>query len=223
LLMKKIIIAIDGYSATGKSSTAKKVASKLGYTYIDSGAMYRAVTYFFIKNGIDYLNTEELSVSLNECDIHLEGNEIFLNGEKVNDVLRTMEVNQNVSPVSTISSVREKLVEQQREMGKAKGVVMDGRDIGTIVFPDAELKLFMTADVQIRAQRRKEELERKNLKGSIEEIIKNLGERDHIDSTRADSPLVQASDAIEIDTSYMTLNQQIEKIVQLAEEIIYDN
>lgn len=221
--MKKIIVAIDGFSATGKSSTAKQVASKLGYTYIDSGAMYRAVTYFFIKNNVDYHNQEELSASLKDCNILFSGNDIFLNGEKVNDELRTMEVNENVSPVSAISSVRTKLVEQQREMGKQKGVVMDGRDIGTIVFPEAELKLFMTADVRIRAERRKQELEGKKLEGSIDEIIKNLAERDHIDSTREDSPLVQASDAIEIDTSHIILNQQIEKIVQLAEDVIYGN
>jgi CMP/dCMP kinase len=221
--MKKIIIAIDGYSATGKSSTAKQVASKLGYTYIDSGAMYRAVTYFFLKNGVDYNNESQVEGSLKNCLISFDGNDVFLNNEKVNNELRTMEVNQNVSPISTISMVRAKLVEQQREMGKQKAVVMDGRDIGTIVFPDAELKLFMTANLQIRAERRKVELERKNLNASIKEIIENLKERDHIDSTRVDSPLVQANDAIEIDTSHLTLNQQIEKIVQLAKEIIYAN
>lgn len=221
--MKKIIIAIDGYSATGKSSTAKQVASKLNYTYIDSGAMYRAVTYFFIKNGIDFKIEKEVTNSLKDCDIRLDGHTVFLNGEIVKDELRTMEVNQNVSPVSAISSVRSKLVELQRAMGKDKGVVMDGRDIGSVVFPKAELKLFMTADVQIRAQRRKQELEKKGIEGNKEEIIENLKERDHLDSTRADSPLVQTNDAIEIDTSYLTLNQQIEKIVQLAEEIIYEN
>ena len=214
--MKKIIIAIDGYSATGKSSTAKQVASQLNYTYIDTGAMYRAVTYFFLKNKIDLLNKEEVKNSLNSCDIKLNGNSVFLNDILVRDELRSMEVSNSVSPVSAISIVREKLVELQRVMGKEKGIVMDGRDIGSIVFPNAELKLFMTADVEIRAQRRKEELERNSLEGKMDDIIVNLKERDHIDSTRADSPLVKTDDAIEIDTSYMTLDQQIEKIVQLA-------
>lgn len=221
--MKKIIIAIDGYSATGKSSTAKQVASILGYSYIDSGAMYRAVTFFFLENKIDFNDDKQVADSLKNCFLSFDGNDIFLNNKKLKNELRTMEVNQNVSPVSTISRVRAKLVEQQREMGKMKAVVMDGRDIGTIVFPNADLKLFMTANVQIRAERRKSELERKNLKGSIEEIIENLKERDHIDSSRTDSPLVQADDAIEIDTSHITLNQQIEKIVLLAKEIIYED
>lgn len=223
LLMKKIVIAIDGYSATGKSSTAKQVASELGYTYIDSGAMYRAVTYFFIKNDVNYSYEKDVIQSLEKCNITFEENSICLNGEVVRDELRTMEVNQHVSPVSAISSVRAKLVELQRKMSQGKAVVMDGRDIGTVVFPDAELKLFMTADVQVRAQRRKLELEKNNLNGSIEEIIENLKERDRIDSSRSDSPLKRADDAVEIDTSYLTLNQQIKKIVQLAEKIIYAN
>ncbi|MFK7951844.1 MAG: (d)CMP kinase [Ekhidna sp.] len=214
--MRKIIIAIDGYSATGKSSTAKQVATKLNYTYIDTGAMYRAVTYFFLKNKVDISDLEQVKESLSSCDIKLVGSDVFLNGTLIKDGLRSMEVSKNVSFVSANSVVREKLVELQRMMGEDSAIVMDGRDIGSVVFPNAELKLFMTADVQIRAQRRKEELERKNIDTEMEEIIENLKERDHIDSTRADSPLVQTQDAVEIDTSYMTLDQQIEKIVQLA-------
>ena len=220
--MKKIVIALDGYSGTGKSSTAKQVASRLGYQYIDSGAMYRAVTYFFLKNDIDYNNNDQVLNSLINCKITFAGSSIFLNGDNIDHEIRTMAVNKNVSPVSAISKVRAKLVEQQRKMGEKKAVVMDGRDIGTVVFPSAELKLFMTADMDIRADRRRKELEKKGIFESIEVVKKNLIDRDLIDSTRSDSPLKKADDAIEIDTSHLTLNQQIDKIVCLAEEIIYE-
>ncbi len=216
----KIVIAIDGYSGTGKSSTAKQVASRLGYHYIDSGAMYRAVTFFFLSNNIDFKKTE-IRETLKDCSITFEGTSIYLNGKCVDHEIRTMEVNQHVSEVSAISEVRSKLVEQQRKMGEKKGVVMDGRDIGTVVFPKAELKVFMTADTDIRAERRRKELEKKGMNESIEVIKANLIERDKIDSTREDSPLQMAEDAKEIDTSHLTLSEQIDKIVEMAESIIY--
>ncbi len=219
----KIVIAIDGYSGTGKSSTAKQVASRLGYTYIDSGAMYRAVTYYFLSNNIPFEKIDDLKEVLRSCDISFEGTSVVLNGKNIDAEIRTMEVNHNVSPVSAISEVRTKLVEQQRKMGDNKGVVMDGRDIGTVVFPAAELKVFMTADMDIRAERRRKELEKKGINESLEVIKENLKERDRIDSTRKDSPLTMASDAIEVDTSNLTLTQQIDKIVSMAESIIYEN
>ena len=220
--MKKIVIAIDGYSGTGKSSTAKQVADRLGYTYIDSGAMYRAVTYFFLQEGVDFSDDEQVMRSLKGCEITFDGPSINLNSENVDHQIRTMEVNQSVSQVSTISEVRKKLVEQQRKMGEAKGVVMDGRDIGTVVFPNAELKVFMTADMDVRAERRRKELVKKGIEEKLDTIKANLKKRDQIDSTRADSPLKKAEDAKEIDTSHLTLNQQIDKIVEMAESIIYE-
>lgn len=216
----KIVIAIDGYSGTGKSSTAKQVASRLGYNYIDSGAMYRAVTYHFLTKNIDFKKEDQLRIGLTECEISFDQSSILLNGQCIDHEIRTMAVNKNVSAVSAISEVRSKLVEQQRKMGEKKGVVMDGRDIGTIVFPDAELKVFMTAEMNIRAERRRKELVNKGINESIEEIKSNLKERDHIDSTREDSPLKMADDAKEIDTTHLTLDQQIDEIVSLAKSII---
>lgn len=218
----EIVIAIDGFSGTGKSSTAKQVASKLGYSYIDSGAMYRAVTYYFLTNNIDFRDGSKMIDSLKDCTITFEGDSIFLNGYSVDDEIRTMRVNENVSEVSAITEVRSKLVEQQRLMGLKKGVVMDGRDIGTVVFPSAELKVFMTADMDIRAERRRKELEKKGMVETSEVIKQNLIDRDHVDSTREDSPLKKADDAIEIDTSHLTLDQQIDKIVNMAKSIIYE-
>ncbi|MEQ9467381.1 MAG: (d)CMP kinase [Ekhidna sp.] len=220
--MKKIVVALDGYSGTGKSSTAKQVASRLGYTYIDSGAMYRAVTYFFLINNVDFSNVGQVEKSLKKCDISFSGTSIYLNGANVDNEIRTMDVNNHVSQVSAISAVRAKLVEHQRKMGEEKGVVMDGRDIGTIVFPNAELKVFMTADMDVRAERRRKELLKKGIDEKLEVIKENLNQRDHIDSTRADSPLKKADDVREIDTSHLTLNQQIDKIVEMAESIIYE-
>ena len=221
--MQKIVIAIDGYSGTGKSSTAKEVARRLGYTYIDSGAMYRAVTLHFQNEQVDLNNLDQIERSLNDCRIQFEGNSILLNGNPVDDKIRSMEVNQSVSQVSAIPMVRKQLVQQQREMGQYKGVVMDGRDIGTVVFPDAELKIFMTADLDIRAERRQRELEKKGMKTPFEEVKANLIGRDRVDSTREDSPLIQAKDAREIDTSHLTLDQQIDQIVQMAELMIYES
>ena len=221
--MRKIIIAIDGYSGTGKSSTAKMVAEKLTYIYIDSGAMYRAITFFLLNNNHDINKLSEVEIALKECEISFDAEGIILNGKHIEDHIRSMEVNENVSRVSAISAVRKKLVLEQRRMSANKGVVMDGRDIGTVVFPDAELKIFMTADVDIRVERRKKELESKGMVESKELIKQNLIERDKIDSSRKDSPLRKADDAIEIDTSQLTLNQQVDKIVQLAKERIHES
>lgn len=221
--MKKIVIAIDGYSACGKSSTAKQVAHRLGYTFIDSGAMYRAVTLFLLDQRAELDNLEEICDHLEKIDILFDGSSILLNEKNVDREIRLKEVNENVSTVSAISVVRRKMVDQQQEIGKAKEVVMDGRDIGTVVFPDAELKVFMTAEMGIRAERRQRELREKGVDESLDSIAKNLQERDHVDSTRADSPLKKAEGAIEIDTTNLTLEDQIVQIVELAKSIIDEN
>lgn len=224
--LKKINIAIDGYSGCGKSTTAKAVAKALGYTYIDTGAMYRAVTLFFQRTGVDILNEAEVLSALKQLEIRFYYHEAdqklhtYLNGEDVESAIRTPEVAAFVSPVAAISAVRRKLVEQQQEMGREKGVVMDGRDIGTVVFPDAECKFFMTADVDIRAKRRVEELAANGVMATVESVRANLLERDHIDSSRADSPLKQADDAIEIDTSHITIEDQIEKVLKLVRKSV---
>ncbi|MEO1256896.1 MAG: (d)CMP kinase [Bacteroidota bacterium] len=205
--MKKIVIAIDGYSGTGKSSTAKQVASRLDYTYIDSGAMYRAITYFFLKEKVDLADEKAVKQALDTCNITFDGLSILLNKQCIDHEIRTMEVNRLVSEVSTISAVRSKLVAQQRSIGSDKGVVMDGRDIGTVVFPKAELKIFMTANMDVRAERRRKELANKGIKESVSTIKDNLEQRDQVDTSREDSPLKKASDAIEIDTSNLTLIQ----------------
>lgn len=222
--MGKIVIAIDGFSGCGKSSTAKAVAKKLGYTYIDSGAMYRAATLHFLNNLTVLSNPKEVSKALDSLKISFHFNserqtqETFLNGLNVEDEIRTMRVSDYVSEVSKLKEVRHALVAQQQKLGKAKGVVMDGRDIGTVVFPEAELKVFMTADLSIRAARRQKEILEKGELIELEKIKLNLGERDRIDSTRAESPLLKAEDAIEIDTSLLEFDDQVEQIVSLAKE-----
>jgi len=224
--MKKIIIAIDGNSGCGKSSTAKVIARELQYIYIDTGAMYRAVTYFFRKNKIDLQNEADVAEALKQIDISFEynistgKNETYLNGKNVEFQIRQMDVSNLVSPVSEISAVRRKLVEQQRRMGQAKGVIMDGRDIGTVVFPDAELKIFMTASLEVRAERRKLELMEKGTDVDIKEVLENLSNRDRIDSSRKDSPLKKAEDAVEIDTSNLTFDEQVNKILVLVHELV---
>jgi CMP/dCMP kinase len=224
--MKKIIIAIDGNSGCGKSSTAKVIARELQYIYIDTGAMYRAVTLFFIEHGVDLKNDTDVELALQQIDISFEfnrntgKNETYLNGMNVEHDIRQMEVSNLVSPVSEISRVRRKLVDQQRRLGQLKGVVMDGRDIGTVVFPEAELKIFMTASLEIRAQRRKLELEEKGVAVDLQEVLDNLQNRDRIDSSRADSPLKKAKDAIDIDTSHMAFDDQVQKILELARGIV---
>jgi len=217
--MAEIIIAIDGYSGTGKSSTAKMVADVLGYTYIDSGAMYRAVTLCLLRNETDLSDLDGVRRVLQSCELQFGSKGIELNGEVVEDEIRTMAVNSRVSQVSAISDVRAKLVAEQRRMSLSKGVVMDGRDIGTVVFRDAELKIFMTAEMDIRVLRRKKQLASKGIIEEEGKIKENLLQRDQIDTTREDSPLKKAEDAIEIDTSHLTLDQQVDQIVQLANEL----
>ncbi|MCG8475877.1 MAG: (d)CMP kinase [Cytophagales bacterium] len=221
--MKKIVIAIDGYSGCGKSSTAKAVASRLAYGYIDTGAMYRCVTLSFIRNEVALDDSEQVKEALGKLSIsfsYSEGkarNEVYLNGENVEDEIRKMYVSDRVSDVAVIPQVRAAMVAQQRKMGEAKGVVMDGRDIGTVVFPDAELKVFMTSDVRIRAKRRQLELEEQGEAVDLEEIVQNFEKRDLIDSTREESPLRQAEGAVVLDTSFITFEEQVQKILDLAE------
>lgn len=223
--MNKIIIAIDGHSATGKSSTAKKVASHLGYIYLDSGAMYRASTLFFLRNSIALSDEKSIENALGEIQIDFKIDEqghpiTYLNGENVEEEIRTMEISEKVSGVSAIRQVRVAMVEQQQKMGESKGVVMDGRDIGSVVFPDAELKIFMTASANIRAERRLKELAHKGDKTPFEDVLKNVVERDEKDSTRKESPLLKVDDAIEIDNSNMLFEDQVQEIIKLAEEKI---
>ena len=222
MAIQKIIIAIDGYSSCGKSTTAKKVASRLGYGYIDTGAMYRAVTLHFIEHNISLTNPKEVTKGLNEIQISFHHNprtaenEVFLNGVNVEKEIRKMYISDLVSEVSTIADVRHAMVAQQQKMGRKKGIVMDGRDIGTKVFPEAELKLFMSADLHLRAVRRQQELLEKNQLVNLDEIRANLEHRDRIDSGRKESPLMKAEDAIEIDTSYITIEEQVDLVVELA-------
>ncbi len=227
--MKTITIAIDGYSSTGKSTLAKQLAKHLGYVYVDTGAMYRAITFFAMQNGHIaqvYFDKETLINSLSSIQLHFEFNadlgfaEMYLNTTNVEKEIRTIEVSNFVSKIAEVSEVRSKLVEQQQEMGKNKGIVMDGRDIGTVVFPEAELKIFMTASPETRAQRRFDELEAKGDNVSYEEVLKNVQERDYIDTHREDSPLVIADDAIEIDNSYLTREEQFKVVLELVEELI---
>lgn len=221
-MKKKITIAIDGYSSTGKSTLAKQLATHLGYVYVDSGAMYRAVALFAMQNGYiggEFFDTQSLINSLPFINLDLKFNpdlgyaEMFLNEVNVEADIRTIEVSSYVSQVAEISEVRHKLVEQQQHLGKGKGVVMDGRDIGTVVFPDAELKIFMTASPETRAQRRYLELKEKGHTTSYDVIFQNVQQRDYIDTHRADSPLVKAEDAIEIDNSNLNREQQFSNVL----------
>ncbi len=218
--MKRIIIAIDGYSSCGKSTLAKALAKSLHYAYVDTGAMYRAVTLYFLDNNVDINNHTEIEEALKHIEIHFErtktGNHTFLNGVDVENDIRTMRIAEMVSPVATISEVRRFLVAQQQKMGQKKGVVMDGRDIGTVVFPNAELKLFLTADSDVRTKRRYDELNSKGQETDFRAVKRNLMERDMIDSNRADSPLRQATDAILIDNSNLTPAEQLEKVLDMV-------
>lgn len=224
--MGKIVIAIDGYSGCGKSSTAKAVARDLGFTYIDSGAMYRAATLHFLNNYLSPANPHDVEKALKSLEISFHLNtetnrqETYLNGLNVEDEIRTMRVSEHVSEVAAIREIRKELVAQQQRLGKKKGVVMDGRDIGSVVFPNAELKVFMTADLETRAERRQQELFEKGELVELEAIKTNLAERDRIDSSRAESPLKKVADAVEIDTSNLTFEGQVAMIVQLAKEVI---
>ncbi|WP_435262329.1 (d)CMP kinase [Tenacibaculum sp. nBUS_03] len=228
-MTKKITIAIDGFSSTGKSTIAKQLAKQLGYIYVDTGAMYRAVTlYAMQKNYISeaHFNASELINDLSNISLSFSFNEeigfaeMFLNKKNVEKEIRSLEVSKLVSKISTISEVRKKLVSEQQEMGKNKGIVMDGRDIGTVVFPNAELKLFMTASADKRAKRRYKELLDRGDKVNYEEILQNVEERDRIDSTREDSPLIVADDAIEFDNSNMGLKDQFNRIMSLVNTAI---
>ena len=229
--MQKITIAIDGFSSTGKSTVAKQIAKHLGYIYVDSGAMYRAVTLYAMQNKcIDENHFDRLGLvsKLSEITIHFTFNpelgfaEVYLNNVNIEKQIRTLEVSSFVSQVSTIPEVRYQLVKQQQQMGKDKGVVMDGRDIGTVVFPYAELKIFMTASAETRAQRRYDELIGRGDVVSFKDVLHNVQERDYIDSHREDSPLVKAEDAVEIDNSNLSLEEQFEKVLKLVTMTLED-
>ncbi len=223
---KKIIIAIDGFSSTGKSTLAKELAKHLGYVYVDTGAMYRAVALFAMQNGYigkDFFDVTSLVNSLPYIKLVFQFNpnlgfsEMYLNETNVEQEIRTLDVSNFVSKVAEIPEVRSKLVEQQQQMGKSKGIVMDGRDIGTVVFPEAELKIFMNASAHTRAQRRFKELKEKgDTISSFEDVLKNIEERDYIDTHREDSPLVKAKDALEFDNSNITKQEQFEKVLKLV-------
>jgi len=227
--MKKITIAIDGFSSTGKSTLAKQLAKALGYVYVDTGAMYRAVTYFAMQQNLiseTHFDVEKLISFLPEIKLRFVFNpalgfaEMYLNNSNVEQEIRTLSVSKLVSKIAEISEVRAKLVEQQQDMGKDKGIVMDGRDIASVVFPDAELKLFMTASATTRAERRFQELITANQKVTFEEVLQNVEERDFIDSNRADSPLMQDANAIVIDNSNLSKEAQFDLVFQLAKERI---
>lgn len=229
MTQSKIIVAIDGHSSCGKSTIAKAVAARFGYVFIDSGAMYRAVTLFALRQNLiadGIVNQQALIQLIPEINIEFRFNpekqksDTYLNGENVEDEIRQLPVSQNVSPVATIAEVREAMVHLQQEMGKHKGIVMDGRDIGTVVFPEAELKLFVTASPEIRAQRRFDELTAKGETVSFDEILQNVQERDHIDSTRETSPLRKADDALVLDNSHMTREEQLKWVIEKVEEKI---
>lgn len=218
--MKKIVIAIDGWSSCGKSTLAKQLAKELGYLYVDSGAMYRAITLYFLRNHIDWTHKKEVKKALKEISLEFIYNdntqtgEIYLNGENVEYVIRDLVIAEKVSEVAAIKEIRDFAVAQQQKMGAKKGIIMDGRDIGTVVFPKAELKIFMTADNAIRVERRFKELYEKNPNISIEEVKDNLEMRDYIDSHREVSPLKKAKDAIVLDNTYLTEKEQLQQALE---------
>lgn len=222
-MKSKINIAIDGYSSCGKSTIAKAIARELNYVYIDSGAMYRAMTLFALQNGFitndGKVNDQGLVQALDVVMINFRYNtetyryETFLNGRNVDREIRTLQVSNSVSPISAIREVRQKLVKMQKRMAESKGVVMDGRDIGTVVLPDAELKLFMTADPEIRAKRRFDELQAMGVETSFDDVLRNINQRDKIDTTREHDPLLQAVDAIVVDNSHLTLDEQFQFVM----------
>jgi cytidylate kinase len=223
--MKKIIVALDGYSSCGKSSTAKKVAAALSYAFIDSGAMYRAVALYFVNNKVDYKDLDQVKKALSEIHITFQFNpdrqasDTFLNGENVESEIRKMYISDLVSSISSIPEVRHAMVAQQQQMGREKGIVMDGRDIGTVVFPQAEVKIFMSAEPLIRAKRRQIELTAKGEQVSIEDILENLQKRDEADSKRSEGPLKRADDAIDLDTSYRTMEDQVKFVLDQVDAV----
>lgn len=228
--MKKITIAIDGFSSCGKSTMAKDLAKKLGYVYVDTGAMYRAVTLYAMRNGLfnadGSVKTADLERQMNKINITFKLNktaerpDTYLNNELVENDIRTLEVSNHVSQIAAVPFIREAMVAQQQRMGKDKGVVMDGRDIGTTVFPEAELKVFVTASAEVRAQRRYDELKEKGIPADFNDILKNVQERDYIDSHREVSPLRKAPDAIELDNSHMTITEQSAWLMELVKQKI---
>lgn len=224
--MKKIVIAIDGWSSCGKSTMARQLARKLNYIFIDSGAMYRAITLYFLRNEVDTKDEAQIENALLNINLsfqlnsHTGNNEIWLNDENVDALIREIKVAEKVSEVAALRQVREFAVAQQRAIGQAKGIVMDGRDIGSVVFPDAELKIFMTADPEIRVQRRLKELQVKNPGITIDEVRTNLASRDHIDSTRAISPLRKPEDAVVLDNSFLSPEQQLKLALKWSHEKI---
>ncbi len=230
--MKKITIAIDGFSSCGKSTMAKDLAREVGYIYVDTGAMYRSVTLFALRNGLfnadGSIKTDELKERMDEINISFKFNvetgspDTYLNAELVEKEIRSMEVSSHVSQIATVPFVREALVAQQQRMGVEKGIVMDGRDIGTTVFPDAELKIFVTASAEVRAQRRFDELTNKGMEADFDDILKNVQERDYIDSHRETSPLRKADDAIELDNSNMTIAEQKAWLLEKFYQVIND-
>jgi cytidylate kinase len=217
-MSNNIVVAIDGYSSCGKSTIAKALAKKLHFIYIDSGAMYRAVTLYFLRNNIDLKNEEQVANALQNIHLNFHSRDyethIMLNDEEVSEEIRQMPVSENVSAVAAIHAVRVEMVRQQQRMGKSKNIVMDGRDIGTVVFPDAQLKLFMTADPLVRAERRFKELTAKNPDLTLEDVFENLAHRDYQDTTRAESPLTRADDAVILDNTDLTPDEQLEFVVE---------
>lgn len=224
--MKKVIVTIDGWSSCGKSTLAKQLAQSLSYLYIDSGAMYRAITLYFLRNAVDWTNKKEVAKAIENITLEFEYNEksnqseIVLNGENVEYLIRDMIVAEKVSDVAAVKEVREFAVDQQKKMGKKKGIIMDGRDIGTTVFPRAEIKFFMTADIAVRVERRFKEMYEKNPNVTIEEVKANLQMRDYIDSNREVSPLRQAKDAIVLDNTNLTMEQQLKIALSAVEKVI---
>ena len=228
--MKKITIAIDGFSSCGKSTMAKELAKKIGYIYVDTGAMYRSVTLFAMRHGLfnadGSVKTDALKQQMSNIDITFKFNEkagrpdTYLNGECVEEAIRTLEVSNHVSPIAAIPFVRAAMVARQQRMGKDKGIVMDGRDIGTTVFPEAELKVFVTASAEVRARRRYDELKEKGIPADFDDILKNVQERDYIDSHREVSPLRKAADAIELDNSHMTIAEQNDWLMRQVQQRI---
>ncbi|RFP66930.1 (d)CMP kinase [Hymenobacter lapidiphilus] len=225
--MQKIVIAIDGYSSCGKSTTAKAVAAELGYAYIDTGAMYRGVTLYLLENGIAFDDLPRIEQALHEMQVSFRRNrqtgrnELCLNGKVREDEIRQMRISNSVSEVSGLPLVRHAMVRQQQQMARRRGVVMDGRDIGTTVFPDAEVKVFMTAEVLTRALRRQEELATKNEHVPVEDIVENLQKRDHLDSTRTESPLRRASDAVLLDTTHMMIDEQVDFVLERVSAALF--
>lgn len=225
-MAKKIIITIDGWSSCGKSTLAKQMAKSLGYVYIDSGAMYRAITVYFMRNHVNWTATKDVEAALESIHLHFEYNqkleqsEIYLNDENIEYVIRDLVVAEKVSEVASIAAVRSCAVAQQQKMGEKKGIVMDGRDIGTTVFPDAELKIFMTADIAVRVERRFKEMYAKNPNTTVEEVRNNLEMRDHIDSHREVSPLRQAEDAVLLDNSNIGMEEQLDFALKLVAKVL---